>query len=318
MHQKGSSSAEMPCGKGRDPAVAMRPMSLYELRDSDGSVSLSDLFDGKDVDGHSEMDLETMGGLIIRGGWPQTQGADDATVRRTLSGCLDSITRTEMSSVDGVRRDPYVARKLLEALSRHTSTAASVSAIRRDMGEHHATVSDKTVSSYIAALRYLSVVSDVPAWDAELRSKAIIRRSPCRYVADPSLAAASLGATVPDLFSDMGTYRLLYRTLCMRDIRVYAQVLDADIHHYRDNNGLEADAVVRLRDGRWGAMEYRMGATSVDDGARDLLKLANIVENPPSFLAVVTLGGYAYRRLDGVYVVPIGCLRNRFPTVVTQ
>ncbi len=298
-------------GTGRILRVNMRPMSLYESGDSDGSVSLSDLFDGKEISGSSDMDLRDAAYLIIRGGWPETIGYDERMVATVMSGYIDSIADLEISTCDGVRRDADNVRKLIESLSRNIATTASLKTIRLDVEKHQTMISEKTISDYISALRRIFIVENLPAWSTELRSKATIRKSPKRFFVDPSIAAVSLRSSSERMMDDMSTMGLLFENLCIRDIRVYAQMLDGKVYYYQDNNGLEVDAVIQLWDGRWGAIEVKMGVTSVDDGARNLLRLANIVVTPPSFLAVVTMTGYAYRREDGVYVVPIGCLRNR-------
>ena len=309
----GSTTTEAPTlhsGAGRIIRVMMRAMSLFESGESNGSVSLGGLFEGEEVSGHCDITLDQMASTIVRGGWPSTIGMIERDSARLIRGYIDAIAESELRIMDGIRRDPDNVRKIIQSVSRNICTTATISTIRKDVEKHQSVLSDKTVSSYISALRRVFVVENLPAWSAELRSKAIIRTTPKRYLSDPSIAAASLGASTSRILSDMSTFGLLFECLCIRDLRIYAQVLDAKVSFYQDNNGLEVDAIIESWDGRWGAMEIKLGQAGIEEGVRNLLRLREVVAHPPEFMVVLTLNGYAYRRQDGVFVIPVGCLRD--------
>jgi predicted AAA+ superfamily ATPase len=225
---------------------------------------------------------------------------------------VDAVVETDVSRVDGVTRNPVQVRALLRSLARHTSTQASLATIRADLEVNDTTLSDKTITTYLDALRRIFVVEDLPAWNPALRSKTPLRTAVTRHFVDPSVAVAALRASPEALLADFATFGLLFESLCARDLRVYAQGLDGEVFHYRDKSGLEADAVVQLKDGRWGAIEVKMGAKETDLAAGHLRALADRVDTDrllsPSFLMVLTATEVGYRRADGVLVVPIGCL----------
>ncbi len=301
-------------GAGRIASIDMLPMSLAESGDSTGEVSLQDLFAGMDdVYGHSKADVETLAYLTCRGGWPWAVARsrpDDAL--GTAQNLYDTICNRDISRVDGVGRNPQYARLIMREYARVSATQAKHTTIRRDLAARGTELSRDTVDSYISKLRELYVVQDLSAWAPSLRAKSRIAKTPTRHFCDPSLAAAALGADPDALLRDMATFGLLFESLCVRDLRVYASAMGGDVLHYHDESGLEADAVVQLRDGSYALFEVKMGAWQIDDGARGLLKLSAKIDDEltgsPAFCAVVTPGGYAYRREDGIFVLPITCL----------
>lgn len=300
-------------GAGRIASMDMLPMSLFESGDSTGDVSLGSLFGGMDPNGQSSSDVETLARLTCRGGWPWTiVGADGNACLDTAYNLVDTICHRDISKVDGVGRSPQYARVIMQEYARVSSTQAKHASIRRDLAVRGTELSRDTVDSYIARLRELYVIQDLPAWTPSLRDRSRIARTPTRHYCDPSLAAAALGTSPEPLLRDMATFGLLFESLCVRDLRVYAGALGGSVLHYHDESGLEADAVVVLRDGTYALFEVKMGAWEIDDGAASLLKLARKVDasvmGAPAFCAVITPGGYAYQRDDGVLVVPITCL----------
>ncbi|MCL2149112.1 MAG: DUF4143 domain-containing protein [Methanomassiliicoccaceae archaeon] len=301
-------------GAGRISRITMRPMSLFESGESDGSVSLQALFDRREeIDGFAGLTLEMLSAALVRGGWPSLIGATEKQYVRETRSYVEAIINTDLSKADGARKSPAVVREVMRSLSRNISTSAKMSTIRKDMmGDD--LVSEKTISSYINSLRGVFVVEDVLAWNPSLRSQTSIAASPKRHFVDPSIATAVMRASPEDLMDDLNTFGLLFESLCVRDLRVYSQVLDGDVFHYRDRNGLEADAIVHLRDGRWGAIEVKLGPKEIEKGAGNLKKLRDNIDTgnmrAPSFLMVLTAEGLAYERGDGVLVVPIGCLKD--------
>ncbi|MDR0523126.1 MAG: ATP-binding protein [Candidatus Methanoplasma sp.] len=302
-------------GTGRISRALMRPMSLFESMESNGCVSLRSLFDGAaDVRGESSLSIRDLAFALVRGGWPGAVGMSGDDALGQIRNYVEATVNADVSEVDGVRRNPAAVRELMRSISRNVSSPANMSTIRGDMSGDGGAVSDKTVSAYMNALRRIYVVEDLPAWNPSLRSKTAVRSSPKRHFVDPSIAAASLRISDKGLMQDFDTFGLMFESLCVRDLRVYAQALDGDVYHYRDRNGLEADAVVHLRDGRWGAIEVKMGSREIEEAAANLIKLRDMVDaersGAPSFLMVLTAEDRAYRRADGVLSVPIGCLRD--------
>ena len=302
-------------GTGRIKRMKMGTMSLFESGDSDGSVCLMDLFEGKDVESSSDMTYEMMAEVLVRGGWPKSIGKDPRIAHTQIDGYCKTLLSTEIKTVDGVRRDEHTMTLILKSLSRHVSTSVADTKIASDIEQHNGTsVHINTVKDYINALRKLHVLDELPAWSPKLRSKATIRTSDTRHFCDPALAAYFLGASATDLMNDIETYGLLFESLVIRDLRAYVEGIGGDVRHYRDSNGMEADAVIHLHDGRWGLIEVKLGSGRVEEAANNLLKLRDVIDTEamgrPSFLAVVTCTGYAYRRSDGVYVVPISCLKD--------
>ena len=293
--------------------LQMRPMSLAETGHSTGGVSLAALFAGDDPRARDPgLGITDLAERIAVGGWPGLLGrtADQALV--ALRGYLDEIRRVDLIRLDGVRRDPENVARVLRSLGRNVATAASARAIAADVGGSDGPIDHHTVLDYLAALTRLFVLDDLPAWSPALRSRGIQRTAVTRHFVDPSLAVAALDTRPERLLRDVETLGLLFESLVVRDLRIYAQALDASVFHYRDNNGLEADAVVQRRDGSWAAFEVKLGQAAVDGAAANLLRLADRVDSDkhgrPAALVIITGWGYGYRRPDGVAVIPVGAL----------
>lgn len=305
-------------GTGRIGWMKMRPMTLWESGDSNGDISLRNLFDGlEDMAGTSNVDLERMAFLTCRGGWPLAVDMEDDIALDQAFDYVEAVEKRDISAADKVHRDAGRTHKLLRSLARHQGTQASHGTIKADLVDNEGEGMDEdTIASYIKALKKIFVVEDVEAWNPNLRSKTAIRTSDTRYFTDPSIATAALGIGPMDLINDLNTFGLFFETLCMRDLRVYAEALNGNVYHFRDKYGLECDAVVHLRDGRYGLIEIKLGGDDlINDGVGTLTELAEKVDitkmKKPSFLMVlVATGSYAYKRSDGVWVVPICCLKT--------
>jgi predicted AAA+ superfamily ATPase len=302
-------------GTGRFARILMRPMSLYESKESNGTVSLADLFDEKhEIEGISDLSIEQIAFVLCRGGFPATINKSDATALRMSVDYVEAIINQDISRVDGVEKNPNRVRLLLRSIARNIATIASVQTILKDIESSETSISDKTFTMYYNALRRIFVIEDMPAWSPSLRSKTAIRTSPKRHFVDPSIATAVMRINPKAILQDFEYFGFLFEALCARDVRVYAQRNDGDVFHYRDKSGLEADMIVQLRDGRWGAVEVKLGNKQIEQAAENLLKLKEKVNTDkmrePSFLLVLTGGQFAYRRKDGVLIVPIGCLKN--------
>jgi len=290
-------------------------MSLFESLESNGSVSLRTLFDGHhDIEAVSDLSIENIAFTLCRGGWPASIRHKGASALRMATDYLEAVINYDVSRVDNVEKNPERVRLLLRSLARNTATTANFQTVRTDLEATDITISDKTISSYMNALRRIFVLEDLPAWSPSLRSKTAIRTSVKRHFVDPSIAAAALRTNPGGILKDFNSFGFLFEDLCTRDIRVYAQVNDGDVFHYRDKSGLESDLIVRLRDGRWAAVEVKLGNKQIDEAASNLLalkaKINEVKMGEASFLMVLTGGQFAYRRKDGVLVVPIGCLKN--------
>ncbi|MCL2148756.1 MAG: DUF4143 domain-containing protein [Methanomassiliicoccaceae archaeon] len=311
-----AADATMHTGTGRIARLLMRPMSLFESLESSGEVSLGALFNGEGARGVSPLSLEDIAFALARGGWPASVGTERSLALRHAYDYVEGVKHSDMSRVDGVRRDPAKVERLMRSIARNTSTTAKVETILSDVagGEPGDINSNKTVYSYMEALERIFVIEDLPAWSPNMRSGTPLKQAPKRHFSDPSISAALLEASPESLMRDLNTFGLLFESLCVRDLRVYAHALHGRVSHYRDKNGLEADAVISLRDGRWAAVEVKMGANGIEEGIRNLKKLRDKVDTDrmgePSFMAVVTASPYAYTAEDGVHVVPIGCLRE--------
>ena len=303
-------------GTGRIGRMKMRPMTLFESLESNGQISLAKLFEGeKDIEGISTLTIEKLGYALTRGGWPQAVLEENEKVALFhVYDYIEAVINYDISKVDSVEKSPIKVRAILRSLARNVSTMANLSTIKKDIVAVEDSISEKTIASYINALRRLMVVEDLPAWNPAMRSKTALRTSPKRHFVDPSIATAALRIKSEGLLADFSTFGLLFESLCVRDLRIYSQILDGEVFHYRDKNELEADIVVHLRDGRWAAIEVKMGSKEIEEAAINLLKLKNSIDTnkmkEPTFLMVLTAGQYAYCRPDGVLVVPIGCLRN--------
>lgn len=311
-------SGQTHSGIGRIARLTMRTMSLWESGESNGSVSLASMFSGEPVSAASAgTSLEMLAYQICRGGWPGSLGLSPKAALRQASNYVDAVAESDISRVDGVSRDADFARRLMRSYARHQGGQVPVRTIYEDLlSNQSGSMSEDTIASYIMALKKIFVIEDLQAWNPNLRSKTAIRTSDTRFFSDPSIAAASLGVGPDDLLSDLNTLGLLFETMAVRDLRVYADALDGRLYHYRDKTGLECDAVIHLRNGRYGMIEIKLGGdTLIESGARNLLKLAGKIDtgrmSTPSFLMVLTgTGQYAYRRSDNVCVVPINCLKD--------
>lgn len=305
-------------GTGRFAWLLMRPMSLYESGESTGEVSLKDLFEKtKKVEGINNLDLEKISYLVCRGGWPRAIFMEEEIALEQAYDYYDAIVNRDISEADGISRNPERVKNLMKSYARNMGTQASNDTLRNDMIANDSNSLDTdTVLSYVNALKKIFVVEESPAWNPNLRSKTAIRTSDTRYFIDPSIAAAALGIGPKDLINDLNTFGLLFETLCIRDLRIYAESIKGKVYHYRDASNLECDAVIHLRDGSYGLVEIKIGGDSlINEGTDTLKKLESRIDTTkmknPSFLLVLTaIGKYAYKREDGVYVVPIGCLKN--------
>ncbi len=307
-------------GTGRMSWLRLRTMSLWESEESTGEVSLGALFKSVEkVEGQSFIDIAKLAYLTCRGGWPK------AILKKSVRASLmqtneyyEAVTRYDISRVDNVERDPELAKRLMRSYARNQGSQAGAGTILADLQANESdSLNEKTIYSYIKALKKIFVIEDALAWNPNLRSKSAIRTSDTRYFIDPSIATAALGLGPDDLINDLNTFGLFFETLCIRDLRVYADALNGTVYHYRDRNGLECDAVVHLRTGSYGLIEIKLGGDElINEGVGTLIKLANKIDTTkmkaPSFLMVLTgVGSYAYKRpQDGVLVVPVGCLKD--------
>ena len=255
--------------------------------------------------------------MICRGGWPFACGLQDEAALSQAFDYVDAVIKKDVSRVDGVNRNPTTTRLLLRSYARNQGSQATIGTIIADMSTNDENeISVKTAGSYLDALRKIFVIEDSEAWNPNLRSKTAIRTANTRYFTDPSIGTAVLGLGPKDLINDLNTMGLFFETLCVRDLRVFADALDGRVYHYRDKSGLECDAVIHLRNGKYGLVEVKLGGDKlINEGAENLITLASKINtekmNDPSFMMVLTgTGNYAYRRKDGVYVVPIGCLKD--------
>ena len=305
-------------GTGRFAWVIMRTMSLYESNDSNGSISLKELFNTPDnIEGINALNLNRLAFLICRGGWPRASFMEDEIALEQAYDYYDAIVNLDISRVDNVKRNPKRVKNLMRSYARNQCQQVSNETIRKDMINNDVeTLDSDTVNSYINALKKIFVVEEVPAWNPNLRSKTAIRTSDTRYFIDPSIGIAALGLGPKDLMNDLNTFGLFFESMCIRDLKVYAEALNGKIYHYRDGKGLECDAVVHLRNGDYGLIEIKLGGDRlIEEGASTLKTLENKIDTikmkKPSFMMVlIGSGNYAYRREDGVYVVPIGCLKD--------
>ena len=306
-------------GTGRFSWIRMRTMSLYESGDSNGGISLKDLFDKKDNLSaiNQNDDIEKIAYLSCRGGWPTTLDIDEEISLNMAYDYYDAIVNIDISRVDDVSRDTERTKSLMRSYARNQGSQSSFESIKTDMMTNDSDKLDTdTVVSYINALKKIFVIEDMPAWNPNIRSKSAIRTSDTRYFTDPSIAVASLGLGPRDLIADLKTFGFIFETMCARDLRVYADALEGQVYHYRDKSGLECDAVIHLKDGRYGLIEIKLGGEdNINLGAKALKALGDKIDtdkmNSPSFMMVlVGKGRFAYKREDGVYVVPIGCLKD--------
>ena len=305
-------------GAGRISWLLMRPMSLWESLDSTGEVSLKELFKAPEqIDGENRLDIERLAFLACRGGWPRATELKGEVALEQAFDYYDAIVRSDISRVDGVAKNPERVKRLMRSYARNQGSQAANTVICDDIMTNDAeSIDTDTVYSYINALKKIFVVEDMAAWNPNLRSKTAIRTSDTRYFIDPSIATAALGLGPGDLINDLNTFGLIFETMCVRDLRIYADALNGNVYHFRDKSELECDAVVHLRNGEYGLVEIKIGGDKlINEGAENLKKLDKKIDTTKmkaaSFLMVLTgTGDYAYKRPDGVYVVPVGCLRD--------
>lgn len=305
-------------GTGRFSWLMMRPMSLYESKESTGEISLKELFDeNTNIDGENPNDIEKLAFLICRGGWPGAIDLKEKPALQQAFDYLDGVVKSDINRADGIEKNEKRVRRIMRSFARNQGSQTPTTAIANDiLANDSSSVNEDTVQTYIKALKKIFVIEDMPAWNPNLRSKSAIRTSDTRYYVDPSIASASLGLGPDDLLNDLNTFGLLFETLCVRDLRIFAESLNGSVYHYRDNTGLECDAVIHLRNGKYGLIEIKLGGDDlIEEGAKTLKKLKDCIDttkmNKPSFLMVLTgIGKYAYKREDGVLVIPIGVLKN--------
>ena len=270
-----------------------------------------------EIDGAAELDIDRLAFLVCRGGWPQAVDMRDEIALDQAMDYYDAVVRSDINRADGVQKNTEKVRRLMRSYARNQGSQVANTVLAQDVSANdESSMSDETVASYINALRKIFVVEDMPAWNPNLRSKTAIRSSDTRYYIDPSIAAAALGIGPKDLMNDLKTFGFLFETLCIRDLRVFADALNGEVYHYRDKDGQECDAVIHLKNGKYGLIEIKLGGDKlIEEGAASLKNMEAKIDtdkmNVPSFLMVlIGIGDYAYRRQDGVYVVPIGCLKN--------
>lgn len=302
-------------GTGRISRLLMRPMSLFESLESNGSVSLKKLFDEtSEVEGTSELSIEGIAHAICRGGWPALIGQEKSVALDYAPDYVDSIIDVDISRVDGIEKNPTRVRALLRSYARNIATMATLRTIRDDiaLGKADTSISEKTISQYLGALDRIFVTENLEAWNPALRSKTAVRTSVKRHFVDPSIATGVMRLTPSRLLDDFQYFGFLFESLCTRDLRIYAEAIDGQLFHYHDASGLESDTVICLNDGRWAPVEVKLGSREIEEAAHHLLQLRSKVDTDkmrePSFLMILTGGEFAYRRSDGVMVVPIGAL----------
>ncbi len=304
-------------GAGRFAWLTMRTMSLWESGDSTGEISLKGLFEGKtDMSGTNNRTLEDIAYLVCRGGWPASLSLSERAALRVSSNYYDAIIRADLERTDRQLTDPETTKKIMRSYARIQGTQTPATVILDDISSGSSGISVNTLHSYLRALREIFVTEDMPSWNPNLKSKTAIRTTDTRYFTDPSIATASLGIGPDDLINDLKTFGLIFETLCIRDLRVYAEAIDGNVYHYRDKTGLECDAVVHLRNGAYGLIEIKLGGdNAISHATETLTKLASKIDEQkmgrPAFMMIlVAVGSYAYRRGDGVWIVPVGCLKD--------
>lgn len=305
-------------GTGRFATIKMRPMSLYESGESTGTVSLKDLFEGNPLEvQQNDLNFEDIAYLTCRGGWPWATLIPKEVALDQAFDYVDSVIKKDIQRVDKVKRSAERTKLLLRSYARNISQQASYGTIRKDMLSNDAsTLDEDTVADYIKALKKLFVIEDLAAWNPNIRSKAAIRTSDTRHFVDPSIGTAALGLGPQDLINDLKSFGFFFEDMAVRDLRVYADALDSELYHYRDSNGLECDTVLHRRNGSYALLEVKLGGEkNIEEGAANMISLSRNIDTDkmpaPSFMAVVVgVGQFAYQRPDGVYVIPIGCLKD--------
>lgn len=302
-------------GTGRIAKIKMRPMSLYESNESTGEVSLSELFSSASLPlrAESKLTISDQVKLVCRGGWPGILNSPEKVIMNYIKDYYEGLVNADISDVDGIKRNPNRAKAILKSYARGISTLTNYQTMVKDLENAGEGIDIKTLGSYINAFEKLFIIENVEAWTPKLRSASTIRTKSKKQFVDPSIAVAAMGASEKELLEDMETFGFFFESLVTRDLRIYSENIDGEIYHYRDNTGLEVDCIIKLNDGRWAAVEVKVGGNKIDEAASNLKKLISKVDTDhmrgPSFLMVVYGGQNAYKREDGVYVVPIGCLK---------
>ncbi len=312
---KPAEGSTMHTGTGRFARILMRPMSLYESKDSNGKVSLEDVINGKDIEGVSNLSLEDIASCIVRGGWPATLDIDAENKYQIAKDYVESLVREDVTTIDGVERNPEKMKAVLRSLARNISTPVSNATIMEDVRNEFASeVSRPTLDDYLNTLEKLFVIENVKATNLNIRSKTAIRTKSKLELVDPSIATAILDLSPSDLIHDLNYFGFLFESLCIRDLKIYSQLLDGELTYYRDKSEFEVDAILKTGKGKWGAIEIKLGSGFIEEAAQNLLKFKDKVDTKksgePSFLMVLTATPYSYKREDGVYVVSIGNLKN--------
>lgn len=305
-------------GTGRFTWLTMRPMSLYESNESTGEVSLEELFTTpKQIMGANSIDIDNLAFEICRGGWPHAVGMGEKAALSQAIDYYDAVIKSDINRADGVNKSPERVKRLMKSFARNQGAQVANTVLKADIQVNDTeSLNEDTIASYINALKKIFVVEDMPAWNPNLRSKTAIRTTDTRYYIDSSIATAALGIGPNDLINDLNTMGLLFETMCVRDLRVYTEYLGGEVLHYRDKLGLECDTVIHLRNGKYGLAEIKLGGQKlIEEGAINLKSLAEKIDTTkmpaPSFMMIVVgIGDFAYRRADGIYIVPIGCLKN--------
>ncbi|MDE6415816.1 MAG: DUF4143 domain-containing protein [Duncaniella sp.] len=305
-------------GTGRYAWLTMRTMSLWESGDSTGEISLRNLFDGKtDMSGTNNRTLDDIAYMTCRGGWPASLSLNERASLRVAVNYYDAIVRADVSRTNKLLTSSETLKRILRSYARIQGTQTPATVILDDISPAESSgISINTLHSYLKALRDIFVTEDMPSWNPNLKSKTAIRTADTRYFSDPSMATASLGIGPNDLINDLKTFGLIFETLCVRDLRIYAEAIDGTVYHYRDKTGLECDAVIHLRNGAYGLVEIKLGGdNAIDHATATLTKLAERIDRQkmgqPAFMMILTaVGSYAYRRADGIWIVPICCLKD--------
>ena len=313
----------MHSGTGRISRLRMDTMSLYESGESNGEVSLSDLFDhpSMELEAESELEIEQIIFAACRGGWPgQFSRKTDMAKLQIARDYVSSICNIDISTIDGKERNPLLAQHILRSYARNVSTLAKLSNIQKDISVSFENISNNTLDSYLTAFEKLYVIQDIDAWCPSIRSATAIRSGKKRGFCDPSIAVSALGLSPDYYLNDLQSFGFVFESLCIRDLRVYSSWNEGTVSYYHDRYGLEADCVLHLRDGRYGLFEFKLGSREIDDGSKHLLEMKSLIRRynetergpklrEPDILVVLTGGRYAYKRQDGVYVIPVGCLK---------
>jgi len=305
-------------GTGRFAFIDMKPFTLFESGESTGSVSISELLAGKsNIDGkRTELTYEKIAYVLCRGGWPNAIKLGERSALKVSRNYLELLCESDISRVDGVKRNPVLARTIIKSYARNISTINSNKTLYKDVIANYADVSERTIIDYINTLKKLYVIEEIEAWNPNIRSKTSIRTAPKKSMVDPSLAVATLGCSPKELMLDVKTFGVLFENMVSRDLSVYVNSIGGSLKRYRDRFGLECDNVIHFHDGRYALVEVKLGGNKVKEAERNLLKLKELISqnepqlDAPAFLMVITGTEMTYTTENGVHVVPIGCLKN--------